>query len=107
MSEEKTISMTEFREFATALRALASASDEAIDRMRKEGIETAETTNYATALRGFSYMLNFVNGIAGTVATAKYKDKIEPVVDKAKKDLKKQASEASGKARVGRPKKKP
>ena len=109
MSKEKTVSMNEYTEFAAALRALADASDDAIARMRKEGISEAESSNYSTAVRGFGYILKFVNGVAGTATTASIKDQISPVVEELRKieaGLKKEPAEASDKAAVGRPKKK-
>lgn len=109
MNTEKTVSLDDFENFASALRALADASDDAIKRMRQAKIKEVPSTNYQTAVRGFGYVINCINDIAGTATTATAREKLAPVRQELEKieSMKKQAKNSSevAKRAVGRPKK--
>lgn len=109
MSTEKTVSVEEFENFASALRALADASDDAIKRMKQAKIKEVPSTNYQTAVRGFGYVINCINDIAGTATTATAREQLAPVRQELEKleSMKKQAKNASEivKRGPGRPKK--
>lgn len=81
---EKQVSIDRYRALVEALQALADAGSEAIARLDAIEKREVKATNYATALRGFNYVANFIEATAGTAATEKSRGLIEPILEELK-----------------------
>lgn len=106
MSTKRIISIEAFEEMATALRALADASDAALSQMKSVGAVDLTSTNYPTGLRGFRHVYAFIADASGSVNIAKHKHVLEAILETDRKINSNPKNKAEGKGKVGRPKKK-
>jgi soluble cytochrome b562 len=104
MSTDKTITIDEFEKFSAALRGLADASEKAVARMRADKMNDAESTNYQTGVKGFVYVISFIEGLAGKATTAPIRESLKPIHDEHARleKLKKESKKVSTKAKTAR-----
>lgn len=98
----KEVSVKQIEGLMDAMGELSKSCGDAMERIKASGVKSVQSSNYASALRGFELMLKFVNGVAGTATTAKAKDILYPIMEemkKVEKDVKRLTAKGSTRAK--------
>ena len=79
-SPTKVVAIERVEEFFAAIRALADAGDETVERLKKDGASEVRSSNYAAGLvPGYECVRRFVEGVTGAGGLAKYEAQLAPM----------------------------